>query len=534
MLRKKPFHPFLFSIYPVITLFSRLPGALPLVSLIRPVSIALCIPAVILLVGRIRKADIEKTAVLTSLAILMFSGSGHTYRLVRSQIWPSASIFFHLGIVVILTLMLILISRERVWMRMTALISAANMTVFLNIVSMVAVIFPIITIGGVWVNSPKNGIELWPKFVGENEPEQHLLSENPPDIYYIILDGYARGDVLKSVYGYDNEAFLGFLQERGFYIAEQSRSNYIHSFLSLGSSLNFDYLDFAEREAGKASVYTLPFRNLIQNSRSRTLLEAAGYQTVALGSDFPFTEFKNANTYLSPYNSNITELERYFLSTTAFEILYGLDWFFADFLLREVPLPSYQTRQNYILFALERLSSVVTLSSPKFVFAHIIIPHPPFVFDANGNQLTPKGSFSPSDGDAYQGSSEEYQANYLMQLEFINKEMMIVIDAILNNSPQPPIIILQADHGPGSLLYRDWIEGSCLWERASIMNAYYFPGNEYSHLNQTVTPVNTFRIIFNEFFNTNYEILRDDTYFSPISRPYDFKNITTRIEPHCE
>jgi hypothetical protein len=34
------------------------------------------------------------------------------------------------------------------------------------------------------------------------------VENEPPDIYYIILDGYGRSDVLKNEYGYDNSDFL--------------------------------------------------------------------------------------------------------------------------------------------------------------------------------------------------------------------------------------------------------------------------------------------------------------------------------------
>ena len=42
-----------------------------------------------------------------------------------------------------------------------------------------------------------------------------------PDVYYVILDGYARADALATHYGYDNEPFLDALRERGFVVADQ-------------------------------------------------------------------------------------------------------------------------------------------------------------------------------------------------------------------------------------------------------------------------------------------------------------------------
>src|SRR3970282_1068515 len=64
-----------------------------------------------------------------------------------------------------------------------------------------------------------------------------------PDIYYIILDGYARDDILRKFYQLDNRDFLDRLGELGFYVAGCAQSNYAQTQLSLASSLNFAYLD---------------------------------------------------------------------------------------------------------------------------------------------------------------------------------------------------------------------------------------------------------------------------------------------------
>jgi len=534
MKKNVSFHPFLFSIYPIIALYSRLPGALAPVTLLRPLAIAVVIPLLILSLGRLRRKDIQKIAATTSFAVIVFSTSGHTYRLISRQFWASAPNTLHVGIVIFLIIALILISTPRVWGMITSVISPEKLTKFLNIVSIVAVSFPMIMISKFWIENKGNQNESWSALIGKNDSKQQISYKNLPDIYYIVLDGYARADVLKSVYGYSNNKFTEYLEGKGFFLAKESRSNYIQTFLSLGSSLNYEYVNFIETKAGADSIYTYPFMNLIHNSRSRAFLEDLGYQIVALGSDFPFTEIKSADIFLSPFPSNISELERYYLSTTSFEILFEMDYFLKDSITKAIPIPSYTTRQNYIQYSLDNLKKIPVLTSPKFVFSHIIVPHPPFIFDKNGNRITPEGSFSPADGEAYQGSSDEYQSLYVAQLEFVNREIESVIETILSNSPETPIIIIQGDHGPGSLFNRDWLEGSCLFERISILNAYLFPGGKGDILYDSVTPVNTFRLIFNGYFGTDFAILEDKSYFSPISRPYEFVDITNQIEPNCE
>ena len=105
-----------------------------------------------------------------------------------------------------------------------------------------------------------------------------------------------------------------------------------------------------------------------------------------------------------------------------------------------------------------------------------------------------------------------------------------MIDQILSKSDPAPIIIIQGDHGPGAFLVWDSPYKTDLEERFGILNAYYFPGGDEGWLYPSITPVNNFRIVFNRYFHANYEILEDDSYFSPWMRPYDFTRVTGLIE----
>ena len=100
-----------------------------------------------------------------------------------------------------------------------------------------------------------------------------------------------------------------------------------------------------------------------------------------------------------------------------------------------------------------------------------------------------------------------------------------MVDKILIKKKKEAIIILQSDHGPGLLL--DWENptSKTYTERLPIFNAYYFPNKKITTITNSITPVNTFRILFNNFFNTKYEILGDKSYFSTWSRPYRFINV---------
>ncbi|MBN1546201.1 MAG: hypothetical protein JW902_06035, partial [Syntrophaceae bacterium] len=63
----------------------------------------------------------------------------------------------------------------------------------------------------------------------------------------------------------------------------------------------------------------------------------------------------------------------------------------------------------------------------------------------------------------------------------------------------------------------------------SILNCYYMPYDGSHNLYKEITPVNTFRVIFNHYFGTNYKILEDKSYYSTWSHPFQFIDITEII-----
>ena len=119
-------------------------------------------------------------------------------------------------------------------------------------------------------------------------------------------------------------------------------------------------------------------------------------------------------------------------------------------------------------------------------------------------------------------------------MTFINQKLRDVITSILENSAVPPIIILQGDHGPGA--YYDMLElnDSCLAERYSILNAYYFPDGDYQLLYPEITPVNSFRVILDTYFGTDLDLLDDKNYFAGWLSPYEFTDVTSKVGLTCD
>ncbi|MDH5605525.1 MAG: hypothetical protein OEY93_01445, partial [Anaerolineae bacterium] len=167
--------------------------------------------------------------------------------------------------------------------------------------------------------------------------------------------------------------------------------------------------------------------------------------------------------------------------------------------------------------------------SPKFVFLHLVIPHPPFVYDREGNPIQPKRVMGLLDGSDFLGDVEDYRIGYVDQMIYLNEILKKTVDNILIQSATPPIIIIQGDHGPGSMLNWDSVDSTCHWERISILNAYYFPDQDYSDLANNISPVNTFRIVFNHFFGTEFEILENKAFYTTDRQLFGQVDVTSEL-----
>jgi hypothetical protein len=168
-----------------------------------------------------------------------------------------------------------------------------------------------------------------------------------------------------------------------------------------------------------------------------------------------------------------------------------------------------------------------------FVFAHILAPHPPFVFGPSGNPIQPNRRYAIGDGSEFikrGGDKEEYKKNYVGELQYINHKLKQTIDRILTTSRKPPVIILQSDHG--SRMHLDWeeLDKTNLKEAFSILSAVFLPPKFRTEPTVAMTPVNNFRMLFNLLFNTRFEILPNKSYYAPWDHPYRFQQVTQKLQ----
>jgi hypothetical protein len=285
------------------------------------------------------------------------------------------------------------------------------------------------------------------------------------------------------------------------------------------------YLDNIEKIMGDSYPWW-HFKGTFWKNETRKFLESQGYQTVGIASGWGLTTMTDTDVYKQPYPIFLDEFGEFFIQNTNLS-LFG---FLGD---HGVSFPSYDTHRQIVQYELEQLKEISELASPKFTFVHIISPHPPFVFDAEGGSINPDYPFTIADNRYLITPPSKYQKDYLNQMTFINTQIIEVIDTILEKSVTQPIIIIQGDHGPGIFVDYESAFPPCFYERYSILNAYYLPGVNPEAVPQDITPVNTFRMIFNQYFSADLEILPNRQHFSYPETVHQFEDVTDRIDDAC-
>jgi hypothetical protein len=204
----------------------------------------------------------------------------------------------------------------------------------------------------------------------------------------------------------------------------------------------------------------------------------------------------------------MTEFEGLLLQTTFARHIQDWGWVDPDYMLGVTT----RSRFNYIFNSLD---DVAAIREPTFAYIHIISPHPPFVFDPEGNPTHPADFWN----EKREYTKSSYQKGYLNQLPYLNKRMLEAIDTILTGSETPPVIIILGDHGP-------WLQtrDKRMWNFTAV----YMPGYEDT-LYPSVSPVNLFRLVFNNYFGGEYDILEDRSYYSPVPYLYEFTEIPATI-----
>jgi hypothetical protein len=500
-------HPFFISLFPALTLLAHnIDQVKPPVAL-RSLAVSFVGGAVLFLLLRLLCRDLKRSAILATIVLAWFFSYGHIYDAVK-QVKIAGLLVGRHGF--LLPLWLLTLALAMGW-AVKKLKDTAAVTLALNVITLAILILPLAQITLFEVRTQQAWQNRSSTSAAANDihiPE----GSTPPDIYYIILDSYTRDDILLAEFGFDNTPFLDDLTEMGFFVARCSQSNYAQTELSLASSFNFDYLPALGDSFVSSSTDRSDLWPLIKHGAARQMLEELGYTTVAFESGYYWTHWEDADYFLAPpHQGTLNDL-----FTTgglnSFEVMYlrstaGL--LLVDFaqklglpqkLVPDVNYPAHKHRERalYVLGQLQ-FARVPSLQSPKLVFVHLIVPHAPNVFGPNGERVL---------------LPDEDKMGYRDQVIFINKQIKAIVRDIINNSDRPPVIVLQGDHGSIQ------VHGDA---RMAILNAYYLPGVDPSTMYASLSPANTFRVIFNQYFGGGYALLEDVSYYSTYQAPYEFR-----------
>jgi hypothetical protein len=505
-----PIHPVLMAAFPVVFLFAENTGdQLSLNPLWQPLGVAMAGAAILLTIGAAATRSWLRGALAASLLIALFFSFGDVWSIVHEPLGLSRRLPLVIAYGALAISGLVLVWRGGRWV--------VPVTRVANLAAVLLVAFNVVRIAEFAVTGGRVAAAVSP-----GSPEVRVTdSDRRPDIYYIILDRYANADTLKQVYGFDNSGFLAELERRGFTVVDSSWSNYFKTALSLSSSLNMDYLDGAALAAvqGREHQSFYPANLMLQGHLAvPATLKSIGYEYVQIGNWWE-PSATNVDADVTVRFEAGAEFNAALLSTTAWMLTQPLNPPEAP----DTAEARYLRAREHTLFAFDRLEDASGRPGPTYVFAHFLVPHTPYVFNADGTQ--------PTQADLRARSGEE---SYLQQLRWANERVLRVLDHLLDVPPgEEPVIILQADEGPLPDRFAadedgfDWLQATPaeISQKFGILNAVHLPGVDATAagFHDRLSPVNTFRIVFNTYFGAELPLLPDRVYLSPTyDRLYDF------------
>ncbi len=410
-----------------------------------------------------------KAGIITSAIILILFNYGVIYDFVEGLyyqgFWPFKSIHRYL------VFLCVIIIITMIWVIKYKIIVGQRINYFFNLLVIFLICFNLfkIIIKKTTSNSYSSTAIKYtsiPKLTTSN------VGGKLPNIYFMVLDGYANQSVLKTYYQFDNSPFIDFLKSKGFYIADSSSSNYYNTYESLSSTLNMTYLEKS----------MIPDFNKIRDNKVVDKLKAYGYKTYRLESGYAVTG--NITNIDSTISINVpNEFERCILKYTICRL---------DDIFGFIPYARLKSQ-------VEKLNDITTLAnvSPKFVFIHIVAPHPPFVFNKKGER-----TFTKKDND----NSWEPKEKYIDQLLYINEVTQDFIQKISVKDPTS-IFILQSDHGPYITSKKT---DDIFKARSLILNAIKCPDlSKQEGLYKKISSINTFRFIFKNYIDSSYHLIPD-------------------------
>lgn len=379
----------------------------------------------------------------------------------------------------------------------------------------------------------KVGMRIWEirKDLTYTQPQSSLqqankASSNKPNVYYLLFDRYANATTLKNSYNYDNTPLLDNLKQQGFVVRDDAYANYPFTTQSVSSTLSADYhaklgAEFRNSAAGFQTAF--PYRKILDNAPVTQAFQANGYNYNQVSSWWDFTRdnpsadtnpSKSFRLRLFGKNFWLTDLQRDIVNKSILSplLLKGAT-------VGKTTLVQYQLDRNpqQNFFAeIEALKAIAanskTQAKPQFTFAHILSPHDPYVFDAQGN--------NPTYDNNRNDNGVDETIKYTNQLTFVNTQLTELIKTIRTNDPTAAIV-LQADEGPYPKQFRGTLTADHYFDpinlpvaeqrqKFGVLAAYYMPDVDEQTVTTSITAsTNAFRFVLNQYLGYELPLLPD-------------------------
>ena len=499
-----PIHPLLFAAFAVLFLYAaNLHEVLPVdaaLPLARNVAGAALVLAILSVVFR----SVARGAIVATAIVVAFVAFGHVASVATGSGLDDRAQLVAWGLVIVAAIVYAIRARA----------SLPRITTGLNVVAGLLVISSLVTIlpyelgrAGRASGGPVSEVQAAVSNTGRQR-----------DIYFLIFDRYGSADAIQRRFGITSDLY-DWLRGQGFHVPASSHANYRATDFSLAATLNMRFLDDLTRDVGRDTGDRTPARALIQDHEVGRFLQARGYRYYQLGSWFGPThhvEIADENIALG----ETSEFESVLNETTimpAVERVFGGSGGSAT-----AQQQSFRDRVSEgTLLELRQLRRVSTAPGPKFVFAHILLPHDPYVFHADGSIIPEAESRATDEKPLYAG-----------QVAFANARIREIVGYLLSGPEEDrPVVIIEGDEGPLACRNTDCPSTSAGYLRIRLGNlvAMYLPGVDVD-VPDTFTSVNTFRLVFSEYFGADLPPLPDHSFTWPDNdHAYDFRDVTHLI-----
>ncbi|CAN5208553.1 hypothetical protein BH24CHL7_BH24CHL7_09940 [soil metagenome] len=500
-LAKLPLHPFLLAAYPILFLYAEnLDEVLP-VDVGGPLVWTIGATALILGVLALLLRSLVRGALITSALVVAWFAFGHVAPALDDAGLGEPAQLSLWGVLIVLSVVVALRAGP----------SLRRITEALNIVAIVLLALTLVSIVPYELSRAARAAQP-PVAV---DPSLPVTTRQPGrDIFYLVFDRYGSDWSLQQRFGIDSD-LPEWLAGRGFQVVPGARSNYRATDFSLASTLQMRFLDELTEQHGRNTGDRTPARELLRDHPVGRIVQANGYRYVHIS---PW--------YNPTLNNDIAdEVLRFDTASEFAQVLSDTSMapLVEDMFTTESTEPPHRQRhRSFAQYQLRQIQRAAAFPEPVFVFAHVLLPHAPYVYRADGSDILDAEEKALPEGDLY-----------AEQLGYTNARIRETVEALLNRPPEEqPIIIIQADEGPFLCGNVDCIDGSpeAYGVRFGVLGAYYLPDLASDVLPPDHSSVNTFRMIFREYFGADLPPLPNRSFDWPDNdHLYDFRDITDQL-----